>query len=115
MAEIIDRRWAARGAAENVFHRNGRRIRDFHTAWDNACEAAGRDGLLFHDLRRSAVRNLVSAEVDESVAMKITGHQTNSVFKRYRIVSDRDMRSALTRTEAAIKAATERAEKAMER
>jgi site-specific recombinase XerD len=59
--------------------------------------------LIFHDLRRSAVRNLVSAGVDQTVAMKITGHRTVSVFQRYRIVSDDDVRAALERTEAAVK------------
>jgi hypothetical protein len=51
--------------------------------------------MIFHDLRRSAVRNLVSAGVDQTVAMKITGHRTVSVFQRYRIVSDDDVRAAL--------------------
>jgi hypothetical protein len=57
------------------------------------------------DLRRSAARNLVSAGVDQSVAMRITGHKTVAVFQRYRIVADDDLRSALARTDAAIKAA----------
>ena len=50
--------------------------------------------LIFHDLRRSAVRNLMAAGVDQSVAMRVTGHQTISVFQRYRIVSDDDVRGA---------------------
>jgi len=50
--------------------------------------------LIFLDLRRSAVRNLMAAGVDQSVAMRVTGHQTISVFQRYRIVSDDDVRGA---------------------
>ena len=56
--------------------------------------------LIFHDLRRSAVRNLVAASVDQSVAMRVTGLQTISAFQRYRIVSDDDVRAALERTQA---------------
>jgi hypothetical protein len=47
------------------------------------------------------VRNLVTAGVDQAVAMRVTGHQTISVFQRYRIVSDDDVRAALERTQAA--------------
>jgi integrase len=61
-----------------------------------------RPTLIFHNLRRSAVRNLVAAGVDQSVAMRVTGHQTISVFQRYRIVSDDDVRAALERTQAAL-------------
>ncbi len=39
--------------------------------------------------------------------MRITGHKTVTVFQRYRIVADEDVRAALARTDAAIKATTE--------
>ena len=64
--------------------------------------------LIFHDLRRSAVRNLMAAGVDQSVAMRVTGHQTISVFQRYRIVSDDDVRAALERTQASLARVPER-------
>ncbi len=77
-----------------VFHRRGRPIRDFRTAWRKACLAAGRPGRLPHDFRRTAVRNLERAGVSRSAAMKMTGHKTESVYRRYAIVSEADLQEA---------------------
>ena len=58
-------------------------------------------GLHIHDLRRSAVRNLRKAGVNESVIMKISGHRTAEVFRRYNIVSTDDVSSAMRTLELA--------------
>jgi integrase len=78
--------------------------------WIDGCSAAGLgrkidvpgkkydpryEGLTLHDLRRSAVRNLIRAGVNEHVAMKISGHKTASVFQRYNIVSTDDVQAAM--------------------
>ena len=81
-----------------VFTRpDGKRVKDFRRTWTKACEAAGLPGLLFHDLRRTAARNLRRAGVPETVIMKIGGWRTRSVFERYAIVSRNDIADAMLR------------------
>jgi hypothetical protein len=74
-----------------VFHGKGKRIANFQRNWKSACK--------FHGLRRSAVRNMVRAAVPERVAMAISAHKTRSVFDRYNIVAERDLREAARRLE----------------
>jgi integrase len=98
---LVARRWALRvPESPYVFHRNGRHLVRFDTAWDAACEAVGLRGLLFHDLRRSGARNYRRAGVGEDVIQRIGGWKTASMFKRYNIVDERDLADAGERLSA---------------
>lgn len=108
--DLMERRWAAReytreggttALAAVVFHAgDGRPVVDFKHSWATACSKAGCPGKLFHDLRRTAVRDMIRAGVPQSVAMRISGHRTAAMFTRYDIASEEDKREALRRTQA---------------
>lgn len=76
--------------SEYLFARGAKPIRNFRESWQLACQRSGVPGFLFHDLRRTAVRNLRRAGVPETVIMTITDHRTRSVFERYNITDQTD-------------------------
>jgi integrase len=77
---------------------------DLKRCFDAAREAIGRPDLWFHDLRRSFVTNARRRGVPESVVMKMSGHRTRSVFDRYNVIEDEDVRAAVRTIEAGQKA-----------
>jgi integrase len=75
----------------------GQRLYWFYKAWGSACTRAGVPELIFHDLRRSAVRNMERAGMPRKVAMFISGHKTENIYRRYDIVAHRDLADAAAR------------------
>jgi integrase len=107
--DLIEKRWAARqftngegGSALSpwVFHRMGKPIGNFAREWRSACKEAKLPGKLFHDLRRTAVRDMIRSGTPQTVAMAISGHKTVAVFQRYNITSSEDKVEALRRRES---------------
>ena len=88
--------WARENAdgCPAVFHRDGVPIKEFRFTWRKACAAAGVPELKFHDLRRTAVRNMRRDGVPQVVRMRISGHRTDSMERRYNIVDIEDIQSA---------------------
>jgi len=108
LLETIQRQWGARkvvtipdqapSLCPFVFHHSGKAIKDFRAAWEGALRKTGLSGKIFHDFRRTGVRNMIRAGISEQVAMKISGHKTRSVFDRYDIVNEQDLKEAAKKT-----------------
>jgi integrase len=103
LLDVLEQQWTAHlkqyPTCPYVFHRSGNPIISYAKDWRKAVTEAGLVGKIPHDFRRTAVRNLVRAGVPERVAMTITGHKTRSVFERYNIVSDGDLKEAVQKLE----------------
>jgi integrase len=90
-----------------VFHWNDRgTIKPIHPKalyhrWKEACRLAGVPTRIPHDFRRTAVRNLERAGVPRSVAMKLTGHKTEAIYRRYAIVCEADLVEGLKKARGA--------------
>lgn len=103
LVQLIERRKEARSAKTEsgvvlsalVFHRDGTRIDEFRKSWATACAKASCEGLLFHDLRRSAARQLIRSGTSKDVAKMVGGWKTDSMFSRYNVTGEEDLRAAM--------------------
>jgi hypothetical protein len=91
---------------------NGKQVKDFRGAWEKVCNEAGLSDLHFHDLRRTAARNMRRGHVSEKVAMEVGGWKTTSVFHRYAIVDNQDVADAMNMLEKSQDEQRQRLEKA---
>ena len=110
LREVIQEQWRQHEASRRqgiicpwVFHRNGKPIKGFARAWRTACRLAGCPGRVPHDFRRTAVRNMERAGVPRKVAMALVGHRTESMYRRYDIVTDSDLHAAAVKLNTAAK------------
>ena len=82
-----------------LFQVKGRRMIYRWKTWNEYCRKVGVERLLFHDLRRTALTNMVRAGVPEKQAMTVSGHLTRRTFERYHIIGDRDLREVAAKME----------------
>ncbi len=83
-----------------IFHRDGKPIKSFRRARLTACKRAGVPGRIPHDFRRTAARNLERAGVPRLTAMKMIGHKTESIYRRYAIVDEAMLREGAEKLSA---------------
>jgi integrase len=104
LAEVIQRRLEARRLdCPFVFHRGGKQIASFRKVFKAAALAASMPDLVPHDMRRSAVRNFRRAGLSEHEGMKLSGHETDSIYRRYDIISDEDLTESMNRVQEHLK------------
>jgi Phage integrase family len=114
IGEIIARRRAAQHPRTPlVFYRerNGKlwSVDRFDKAWRTARTKAGiPEARIFHDFRRTSVRNMTRAGVPEKVAMQIAGHKSRAIFDRYNITNEEDIRAGQLKTERHLQAGDNR-------
>ncbi len=82
-----------------VFHRAGKAIKRFDRAFKSACKKEGFAELVVHDMRRSAIRNFTKAGLSPSEGMSISGHRTDSIYRRYNIIDEEMQRRSLERVQ----------------
>ena len=108
LMEIIQRRLAVRRLdCPFVFHRQGKPVSSFRKAFKAAAAEAKMPELVPHDMRRSAVRNFRRAGLSEHEGMKLSGHETDSIYRRYDIISDDDLTESMNRVQEHLKKESE--------
>ncbi|MFH1629647.1 MAG: tyrosine-type recombinase/integrase [Pseudomonadota bacterium] len=119
LLSVMFEQWASGDGCSYVFHREGQKIKNFRGTWNQGCRDAGigygykssikyakeweekglKPGPIYHDLRRTAVREMDRAGVSRKVAMMRTGHKTESVYNRYNIGTEADLKNAAQQLE----------------
>jgi integrase len=80
-----------------IFQRKGQQVKSFRKAFENTRERLGMESLIFHDLRRTAVRNMDMEGIPRAMAKQVTGHKTDSSYERYGIGLAKDTQQVGTR------------------